>query len=264
MLFRKAAPIVSVQPVDRRQEEEKRPLVQPRGEKKTVFCRKLFRSVPVTHHEFVDEEQDEERPLIRTRGGENSHRTSKSKFLLGLYLSALESRPVYTKAATSFIVTAIGDMLGQNLEGAEFFDLRRIASFALCGGFFVGPFVHFWYAQLFRWGEYLKSLGFAKSRMKNTLLMVAIDQTIGAGMFFPPYFFVYEFFNSLVRGTPYDRTVPEVQMNTELWGVLTASWRIFPFANFISFLYVPQELRVLASNVISVFWNAYLSRRLNG
>jgi hypothetical protein len=45
--------------------------------------------------------------------------------------------------------------------------------------------------------------------------------------------------------------------------VTQANWKLWPFANVISFAAVPLHLRVLYSNVVSVAWNAYLSLSAN-
>lgn len=38
-----------------------------------------------------------------------------------------------------------------------------------------------------------------------------------------------------------------------------ANWKLWPLANFISFAFVPLELRVLFGNVVSVGWSVYVS-----
>ena len=40
--------------------------------------------------------------------------------------------------------------------------------------------------------------------------------------------------------------------------VFLMQYRVFPLANGINFLFVPEQLRVLGSNIVSVFWNVYL------
>ena len=47
-----------------------------------------------------------------------------------------------------------------------------------------------------------------------------------------------------------------------LGGVFLMQYRVWPLANFVNFKFVPERLRVLTSNVLSVFWNAYLCTRL--
>jgi hypothetical protein len=40
--------------------------------------------------------------------------------------------------------------------------------------------------------------------------------------------------------------------------VILMQYRLFPIANLINFAFVPEPLRVLFSNTVSLFWNIYL------
>lgn len=42
-----------------------------------------------------------------------------------------------------------------------------------------------------------------------------------------------------------------------------ANYKLWPLANAINFSLVPLKLRVLFANVVSVFWNMYLSAASN-
>mmetsp|Transcript_42454 Transcript_42454/g.83432 ORF Transcript_42454/g.83432 Transcript_42454/m.83432 type:complete len:264 (-) Transcript_42454:521-1312(-) len=179
------------------------------------------------------------------------------------YTAAIDSNPIQTKAVTSAVITGGGDLIAQCIEGKIHFDLKRVASFALAGGLYVGPFIHMWFSYLFRFGSFLSDRKVIKSRAANTLLLVAIDQSIGAVVFFVPYFFVFDYLRSWVYGTPYFFNNSMRKMDNDMWDILKMSWRIFPFANYLSFTFVPPQMRVLASNVIGVFWNAYLCAKLS-
>ena len=48
----------------------------------------------------------------------------------------------------------------------------------------------------------------------------------------------------------------------EIVNVFVTQYYIWPITNWCNFAYVPENLRVLVSNIISVFWNAYLCSRL--
>ena len=48
----------------------------------------------------------------------------------------------------------------------------------------------------------------------------------------------------------------------EIGSVYLMQYYIWPIVNWINFAYVPERLRVLAGNIVSVFWNAYLCTRV--
>jgi hypothetical protein len=72
---------------------------------------------------------------------------TQTKRLLAAYHSALVHRPLATKALTSAIISALGDILA-SFKGRR--NLRKTLSFFLFGGVIVGPLFHFWYAALER------------------------------------------------------------------------------------------------------------------
>jgi hypothetical protein len=49
---------------------------------------------------------------------------------------------------------------------------------------------------------------------------------------------------------------------TELASVFIMQYRVWPITNWVIFAYIPENLRVLASNIVGVFWNAYLCTRV--
>lgn len=61
--------------------------------------------------------------------------------------------------------------------------------------------------------------------------------------------------------------VPSFSLATQklmenLGSVFLMQYKVWPVVNFVNFKFVPERLRVLTSNVLSVFWNAYLCTRL--
>ena len=48
-----------------------------------------------------------------------------------------------------------------------------------------------------------------------------------------------------------------------LWETLVANWYCWPVINFVNFLVVPLQYRVLVSNLAAVFWNMFLSNVAN-
>ncbi|MCO5580406.1 hypothetical protein L7F22_034272 [Adiantum nelumboides] len=59
-----------------------------------------------------------------------------------------------------------------------------------------------------------------------------------------------------LEGHPYD-IVPKLKQ--DWFTVVLANWKIWIPFQFLNFLFIPQQLQVLAANVIALAWNTYLS-----
>jgi hypothetical protein len=178
------------------------------------------------------------------------------------YLRKCSDEPLVTKSVSAAIINLIGDVLAQNFEAylsgdALIFNFKRMITFFLCGLVYVGPFVHFWYDFLFRLGNTVQKK-FQFSKWKIVLTQVFTDQTLGVGIYFPSYFYVFELLESLV----FQRT-PSLERGTkkcfgQLTELLVMQYRIFPITSAFNLTFIPPELRVLFSNTLSIFWNMYL------
>lgn len=72
---------------------------------------------------------------------------SDAKRLLALYHDCLVQRPIATKAATSALISALGDLLA-TWKGGSPRNSRRTLAFFLFGGAVTGPVCHYWYGFL--------------------------------------------------------------------------------------------------------------------
>jgi hypothetical protein len=68
--------------------------------------------------------------------------------------------------------------------------------------------------------------------------------------------------HSLISAPHFTHATTKVK--EEIWDLFMMQYRIWPITNWLSFTYVPENLRVLTSNLISVFWNAYLCSKIAG
>jgi len=182
------------------------------------------------------------------------------------YSRALDEKPLVTKSATAGVISLIGNILGQYviscLSGCIFtIDIAQLTAFTISGAIFVGPYIHSWYEQLWKVGTWLDRKKGA-SKTTQTLAQVSIDQTIGVSIFLPLYFFVYEFIEAMVSMRTPRFTATAMKIKSDLLSIILVNWKVWPFTNFLSFSYVPKNLRVLFANIVSVFWNAYLCTRI--
>ena len=178
------------------------------------------------------------------------------------YLKECTDNPFKTKSITAAVVASLGDVMAQTLESTlakDTFSLNviRTASFFFCGLLYVGPFVHAWYNQLWIFGRKLEKK-YGTSKAAQAIIALLLDQTIGVAIFFPSYFYVYEYVESilLLRMPSFARAHKKCM--EQIAKVFLMQYRVFPLANGINFLFVPEQLRVLGSNIVSVFWNVYL------
>lgn len=110
-------------------------------------------------------------------------------------------------------------------------------------------------------GRYVKRK-YNASAQTQTTVQVLLDQTIGVAIFFPLYFFVFEIVSSIAALRVPDLSLARHTCATQLRSVIVTQYSLWPAANWCIFRYVPEPLRVLATSVVNVFWNAYLCTRV--
>ncbi|XP_073527273.1 peroxisomal membrane protein 2 [Phyllobates terribilis] len=172
--------------------------------------------------------------------------------LLRTYLQLLHSRPVLTKALTSAILSALGNLLSQSIERRrrcktlpKNVDLVAPLRFAAYGLFFTGPLSHYFYLFLEQWVP--SSLPLAGLRR------LLLDRLIIAPAFLILFFIVMNFLEgknmkSLNR-----------KLKESYWSALKMNWKVWTPFQYINVNYVPVQFRVLFANIVAFFWYAYLA-----
>lgn len=203
--------------------------------------------------------------LLNVRGGKEDELPSTTKKgFNAAYIRLIEKYPVRTKSITAGMITALGDLIAQFIEctvaGASIvFDFRRLLGFTIAATIYVGPFVHYIYELLWFFGRRMEAKGIQKTW--RTIAQVLFDQTIGVWLFFPSYFYVH----AVVEGAILGRAPTKPDVNTKvLYKVIVSNYKVWPLANFLNFTFVPENLRVLVSNIVSILWNAYLCTQMAG
>lgn len=116
-----------------------------------------------------------------------------------------------------------------------------------------GPVIHYFHT-------FLDKVVFRGMEQSSPLVVVgklAIDQLLFAPVFTALYF--------VLRGLTEDRGLATTskKLRRELWGIMCSSWAVWVPANFVSYLAIPLELRVLFGNVVGLFWNAFLIAKVS-
>ena len=200
--------------------------------------------------------------------GDNSDGRSPPRSLLSSYQSHLVSNPILTKSITSGVITFIGDVLSQSLSSLPLtgsisltsLSVPRLLAFTLVGTLFVGPYLHYWYGFLHSFRLSLKASGIGIR--VQPLLQIMLDQTLGVLLFFPTFYLLYESTSHLLHSRLPSFPSLVSSMPGSLLPVILMQYRVWPLINLVSFTFVPVEMRVLFSNIASLFWNVYLCGKL--
>ena len=164
------------------------------------------------------------------------------------YLGHLKRHPWRTQALTTGALMGGGDVVAQvciSRRSFRDYDLGRTCRFFGCGLFVFGPSMHVWYSGL---DKFIRG-PFRIAAFKKFLL----DQ----GLFLPLYLVSFLVLMAALRG----ESQPEIwsQLQRDFQPMLFACYSVWPPVQAISFTFVPGPFRVLLINVVSLFWNAYLS-----
>lgn len=198
------------------------------------------------------------------------------------YMNWLDQKPLTANAISAGIIAAMGDTLAQLIEcrvgtatsssttcgiggiGSRL-NILRTVSFATSGIVFVGPYLHIFYGYLWSLGSHLQRR-YNTSRRQQVFVQVLLDQTIGIILFYPLYYYVYEYceaiFGLQALGPVVERATSKMMQNGNLMAVFLANWALWIPAQICTFWFVPERLRVIASNIVSVLWNCFLCTKV--
>lgn len=195
--------------------------------------------------------------------------------LISTYSNVLTKYPWTTKILSSGFIGGMGDVLIQFYEGRNTkdfsFNLRRFLVFTTVTGFYIAPVIHIW----FNW---LAAMPMPKAFLQpgkvnnviRAMIMMVADQTVGATVITIGFFYAFELVQKLFP--PYASgqmdllsfiAAGELSTKNNLWETLVANWYCWPIINFVNFLVIPINYRVLFSNFAAVFWNMFLSSIAN-
>lgn len=172
--------------------------------------------------------------------------------LLKTYLQLLHSRPVLTKAITSGILSALGNLLSQHIEqrrksksSAKNVDLVALLRFASYGLFFTGPLSHYFYL-------FLENVIPSSTPMAG-LRRLLLERLIVA----PAFLFLFFIVMNFLEGK--DLNSLNKKLKDSYWSALKMNWKVWTPFQFINVNYIPVQFRVLFANMVAFFWYTYLS-----
>jgi peroxisomal membrane protein 2 len=162
--------------------------------------------------------------------------------LIGLYLERLYSNPLRTKAVTSCIIAALGNVAAQKLSGVKKLNEDSVLAFALFGLLIGGPIPHYFYT-------YVELL------VKSPLGLLLIERLI----FTPCFQAIALYLLAIFEGKPHK--VAYGQMRKLYLPTLMANMKYLTLIHYINMKYVPPMLRVLMLNFVGFVWVIYLANK---
>ncbi|KAL7218216.1 hypothetical protein ACSBR2_011483 [Camellia fascicularis] len=167
------------------------------------------------------------------------------------YVEALKTNPVLAKMMISGVVYSLGDWIAQCYEGKPLFEFDRARMFrsGLVGFTLHGSLSHHYY-------EFCEEL-FPFQDWWVVPAKVAFDQTIWAAAWNSIYYTVLGFLRFESPVSIFN------ELKATFWPMLTAGWKLWPFAHLITYGVVPVEQRLLWVDCIELIWVTILSTYSN-
>ncbi|KAF3332985.1 Peroxisomal membrane protein 2 [Carex littledalei] len=163
------------------------------------------------------------------------------------YEEALKTNPVLAKMMISGIVYSIGDWIAQCYEGKPLFDFDRTRMFrsGIVGFTLHGSLSHYYY-------HFCEAL-FPYDDWWVVPAKVAFDQTAWSALWNSIYYLAL----GLLRFESPVTTFSELRAT--FWPMLTAGWKLWPFAHLITYGVIPLEQRLLWVDCVELIWVTILS-----
>ncbi|KAJ0696614.1 hypothetical protein HanLR1_Chr10g0359251 [Helianthus annuus] len=165
------------------------------------------------------------------------------------YEEALKENPVLAKMVISGIVYSLGDWIAQCYEGKPLFEFDRIRLFrsALLGSLSMDLFL-------------ITITSYALIPFKDWWVVpakIAFDQTVWSAVWNSIYFVVL----GLLRFESPANIFNELK--TTFLPLLTAGWKLWPFAHLVTYGLIPVEQRLLWVDCVELVWVTILSTYSN-
>ncbi|KAK7272507.1 hypothetical protein RJT34_29144 [Clitoria ternatea] len=163
------------------------------------------------------------------------------------YEAALKTNPVFAKMVISGVVYSVGDWIAQCFEGKPLFEFDRARMFrsGLVGFTLHGSLSHYYYQfceELFPYKEWWV-----------VPVKVAFDQTAWSAVWNSIYYVVV----ALLR---LDSPISILnELKATFFPMLTAGWKLWPFAHLITYGVIPVEQRLLWVDMVELIWVTILS-----
>ncbi|XP_004304121.1 PREDICTED: protein SYM1 [Fragaria vesca subsp. vesca] len=167
------------------------------------------------------------------------------------YEQALNANPVLAKMVISGVVYTLGDWIAQCYEGKPLleFDRTRMFRSGLVGFSLHGSLSHYYY-------QFCEAL-FPLEDWWVVPAKIAFDQTVWAAIWNSIYFVAL----GLLRFESPNKIFDELKATFR--PMLTAGWKLWPFAHLVTYGLIPLEQRLLWVDCVELIWVTILSTYSN-
>ncbi|XP_065862141.1 uncharacterized protein [Euphorbia lathyris] len=167
------------------------------------------------------------------------------------YEEALKTNPVLAKMMISGVVYSVGDWIAQCFEGKPIFEFDRTRMFrsGLVGFTLHGSLSHYYY-------QFCEEL-FPFQDWWVVPVKVAFDQTAWAALWNSIYFIALGILRLESPFTIFS------ELKATFFPMLTAGWKLWPFAHLITYGVIPVEQRLLWVDCVELIWVTILSTYSN-
>ncbi|KAK2993002.1 hypothetical protein RJ640_004514, partial [Escallonia rubra] len=167
------------------------------------------------------------------------------------YEEALRTNPVLAKMVISGVVYSIGDWIAQCYEGKPLFEFDRTRMFrsGLVGFTLHGSLSHYYY-------QFCEAL-FPFQDWWVVPVKVVFDQTAWAALWNSIYFVILGFLRFESPQNIFS------EWKATFWPMLTAGWKLWPFAHIVTYGVIPVEQRLLWVDCVELIWVTILSTLSN-
>lgn len=163
-------------------------------------------------------------------------------------MNALFKRyPLAANLTQTGLLMAVGDVIAQNLTDTKPHDYNRTLR-AFSYGMIFAPMGMAWYPLVAK-------ITPTSSKYINTVCRVAVDQLV-----FAPVVAIPMYYSAMTAMEGKRPVVAQIRHKLEekWWPTLKDNWKVWPLFQVVNFFYVPVHYRLLAVNVVLLFWNTYL------
>ncbi|CEP61700.1 ethanol metabolism protein LALA0_S03e08878g [Lachancea lanzarotensis] len=185
---------------------------------------------------------------------------------LNFYAASLKKNPKTTNAIMTGSLFGLGDALAQicfpssqakavdanGEKSSAGYDIARTVRAVTYGSLIFSFIGDKWFKTL---STKVKFANKPAKHWSNLALRVGVDQLVFAPSCIPFYFGVL----TLMEGQSLKDA--DEKIRAVWWDILKTNWTVWPAFQLINFSLVPVQHRLLAVNVLAIFWNTFLSYR---
>ncbi|SCV04897.1 LANO_0G13828g1_1 [Lachancea nothofagi CBS 11611] len=185
---------------------------------------------------------------------------------LNFYATSLKKNPKTTNAIMTGSLFGLGDAIAQvsfptqkadptkpnGKSDSRGYDIARTVRAITYGSLIFSFIGDKWFKTL---NGKVKFANKPANHWSNLLLRVGTDQLLFAPACIPFYFGVL----TLMEGESLQKA--DQKIRAVWWDILKTNWMVWPAFQLVNFSLVPLQHRLLAVNMLAIFWNTFLSFR---